>query len=436
MSQCRRNGCKSIIDDLDDGPLGVMRIIHKQTGKEVLVGPETDGLYKADIRVTATDDENQHETCETVEESSPKLELRHRRLGHLRPTTMAKSAKIVRGLKIPKPKTTQPLFCEPCVLEKSTRKPRESDSKVPTKAPLERVYSDLFGPTRYPSIGDSTTFLDDYSGFSMARFLRRKGDIIMALKEMMGDMESLLKGKIEKVTVLNRKSINTLRTDGGGEYLSTPLKKWLKERGTHHEVTTAHSPKSNGAAERLNRTLMDMAQTMMLTLDPDIRNCMWVEAVNTANYRRNRVYNNSCKKDMTTFESIHGNPPNLSHLRVFGCAAYVHNTKPRRKNKFGDRSRKGIFIGYDKGKAYRIYLSDVKKIVITKDADFEESSSAQHPCPRDENIIKFNGFDVTDLYATTAEPITHPLDNHNDPPHSPQQSNDQNQATPHHTPAS
>lgn len=51
VSQCQRNGCKAEIDCMENSSRGVMQIIHKQSKQVVLVGPESEGLYKAELLV-------------------------------------------------------------------------------------------------------------------------------------------------------------------------------------------------------------------------------------------------------------------------------------------------------------------------------------------------------------------------------------------------
>lgn len=117
---------------------------------------------------------------------------------------------------------------------------------------------------------------------------------------------------------------------------------------------------------------------MLLGIMIPNKNNLWAEAINTANYIRNRTHTNSCKENKTPFKTMHENPPNLSHMRVFRCDAYAHTPKQKRQQKLGTMSKKGYFVGYDKGKAYRIYFPDAKNIIISKDVDFNESSGSQH----------------------------------------------------------
>lgn len=176
---------------------------------------------------------------------------------------------------------------------------------------------------------------------------------------------------------------------------------WLKQRGITHESTNAYSPESKGVTERLNETLMDMARTMLLNSSENRRNKMWADAINTANYIRNRIYTKPCRENKTPYETVNGSKPEISHLRVFGSDAFVHTPKQRRNHKFDNRSKKGIFIGYDKVKAYRVYFPKDDKVVISKDVDFKESQSTKTTQPNDK-LIEQERFDIDQLNDSAA----------------------------------
>lgn len=70
-----------------------------------------------------------------------------------------------------------------------------------------------------------------------------------------------------------------MRTDNGGEYLSTEFQNYLKEKGIRHELTVPHSPEQNGVAERMNRTLVESARSMIA--HAGLSNIFWAEAIST-----------------------------------------------------------------------------------------------------------------------------------------------------------
>ena len=96
----------------------------------------------------------------------------------------------------------------------------------------------------------------------------------------------------------------------------------MKSKGIHHELTVPHSPEQNRVAERINRTLMETARSMMA--HAGLPDCYWAEAVATAVYLRNRAPTTAFNKKITPYERWYRRKPNLNHLKVFGCMAYAH----------------------------------------------------------------------------------------------------------------
>ena len=84
------------------------------------------------------------------------------------------------------------------------------------------------------------------------------------------------------------------------------------------EHSVPYTPQHNGVAERKNRSLKEMATSLLHS--KDIPPSLWVEAVNYASYIQNRVPHKLVFGD-TPFEALHGNNTNVSHLRVFGSKA-------------------------------------------------------------------------------------------------------------------
>ena len=55
-----------------------------------------------------------------------------------------------------------------------------------------------------------------------------------------------------------------LRTDNGGEYTSIEFEKFLKKEGIEHQYTIPKTPEQNGVSERMNRTLVETARSMLV----------------------------------------------------------------------------------------------------------------------------------------------------------------------------
>ena len=80
----------------------------------------------------------------------------------------------------------------------------------------------------------------------------------------------------------------------------------------------------------------------------------WAKAVETACYLVNRSPSLALE-DKTPHEVWTGKKSSLSHLRVFGCDAYIHVSKEKMIN-LDNKSKWCIFIGYKDGlKGYKIW---------------------------------------------------------------------------------
>ncbi len=73
-------------------------------------------------------------------------------------------------------------------------------------------------------------------------------------------------------------------------------------------------------------------------------NYFWAKVVVTANYIMNQTPT-AAVHGMTPKEKFISKKPNVSHVIVFGCIAYVHVPNEKR-SKLDPKAEKCIFIGY------------------------------------------------------------------------------------------
>ena len=128
---------------------------------------------------------------------------------------------------------------------------------------------------------------------------------------------------------------------------------YCNEYGISHNFFAPRTPQKNGVVERKNRTLEEMARTMLIA--SGLPRNFWAEAVNTACYILNRVLIRPITSK-TPYELFKGVKPNISYFRVFGCKCFVHVNEKRNIGKFDERSDEAVFLGYSShSKAYRVY---------------------------------------------------------------------------------
>ena len=102
-----------------------------------------------------------------------------------------------------------------------------------------------------------------------------------------------------------------------------------------------YTPEQNGVAERLNRTLMEVARSMISHAKLNSR--YWGEAVATATYVRNCTVTTAT--GIIPYERWYNKKPDISNLKVLGCIAYAHIPDALRQ-KLDMKATKVQFVGY------------------------------------------------------------------------------------------
>uniref|UniRef100_A0A251S6V1 Putative zinc finger, CCHC-type, Ribonuclease H-like domain, GAG-pre-integrase domain protein n=1 Tax=Helianthus annuus TaxID=4232 RepID=A0A251S6V1_HELAN len=287
--------------------------------------------------------------------------LWHRRYGHVNFETLHDMGinETVSGLpKIDKSSH----ICEGCIFGKHARKPFSKKAVWRASEPLQLIHSDICGPMKTQSIGGCRyfiTFIDDFSRKTWVYFLKFKSQALSYFRNFKRLAENQVGYKIK-----------SMRTDRGGEYCGHEFQNFLKENGIHHQLTTSYTPQQNGVAERKNRTLMELSRSMMKM--KELPNMYWAEAVSCATYLLNRTITKSVP-ELTPQEVWSGRKPNVDHLRIFGCIAYVHIPKQNR-TKLDVKTERVIFVGYSEhSKAYKLYNPVTNRTIIRRDVIFSES---------------------------------------------------------------
>lgn len=278
-------------------------------------------------------------------------------------TRELKDYKLVDGLIIRNP-SNKIAFWEGCVMGKQHRLPFPAGGRTRATKRGQLFHSDLCGPMPNPSLNGSRYFLtlrDDFTGYGFIRFLKRKSEACQFLQELMQAVENHAGTPIA-----------IFRSDNGGEFVNRELGLYMKTKGIKHQTSTPKTPEQNGVAERFNRTIMELARSMIHTHSVGVN--LWAEASATAVYVLNRV---TCKSspNTTPYQGWHGVKPNVSHMRVSGCEAFMHVPKDER-SKLEPKALKCRFVGYSETqKAYRLLDTTTQKIRISRDVIFNETIS-------------------------------------------------------------
>lgn len=323
------------------------------TNKVVVQGKRCGGLYvlKEEERATLAVNHQHTVNCQHTW---------HRRFGHRDPAVMDRLQKerLATGLKVIS--CGAKTICECCIEGKMARLPYPQQAARKTTQPLQLIHTDLCGPMSNVTPGGKKYFMsliDDYSRYMVLYLLEDKTEA----KDRIKDYVRLVENKF------GRKP-QVIRSDRGGEYVNKELKRFYQQEGIEMQLTAGYAPQQNGVAERRNRYLQEMAVCMLL--DANMEKRYWGEAIAAAAYVQNRLPSRSVEK--TPFELWNGEKPDLGHLRVFGCDAFVYIPDAKRR-KMQSRAEKLTFVGYACGsKAYRFLDKGTNRITISRDARFVE----------------------------------------------------------------
>ena len=139
--------------------------------------------------------------------------------------------------------------CESCLLGKMTKDPFTRNGVRATDL-LGLIHSDVCGPLRIHARGGFKyfiTFTDDFSRYGYIYLMKHKHESFEMFKLFQNEAQNQL-----------GKTIKTLRSDRGGEYLNQEFDDHLKNCGIVSQLTPPGTPQYNGVSERRNRTLLDM----------------------------------------------------------------------------------------------------------------------------------------------------------------------------------
>jgi hypothetical protein len=193
-------------------------------------------------------------------------------------------------------------------------------------------------------------------------FLQEKSETQGTLKRFLMRARNEFELKVKKI-----------RSDNGSEFKNLQVEEYLEEEGIKHGFSAPYTPQQNGVVERKNRTLIDMARTMLGEYKTPER--FWSEAVNTTCHAINRLYLHHLLKK-TSYELLNGNKPNVSYFNVFGSKCYIL-VKKGRHLKFAPKAVEGFLLGYDSNtKAYRVFNKSSGLVEVSSDIVFDETNGS------------------------------------------------------------
>ena len=347
---------------------GKLTLITK-SGKPVAQGTQIENnLYKMEVTICKPDKNFLNEVTPqsfVVNEPSQNWETWHKRYGHIGYSGLQHllDQNLVEGFNVnvnsPKPD------CIACTEAKQTVEPFDQHTEKETENG-DLTHIDLWGKYDTASIHGNHYYLlmvDDSSWYITTEFLKKKSEAADKVKNYLAHLTSH-----------NRKP-KAIRIDRGKEFLNERLSAWCQEKGIDIQLTAPYSPSQNGVAERMNRTLVELARAM-LRGSPEF---LWEYAIKHSSYLRNRAYTKSLKHQ-TPYEKWFTKKPNISHLREFGAPVWVLLQGQKEPRKMETKSRRRIFVGYEDGsKSIQYYNAETRKVLTSRNIRFLNLTDTKTP---------------------------------------------------------
>jgi hypothetical protein len=119
--------------------------------------------------------------------------------------------------------------------------------------------------------------VDDYSKLTWVSLLKENVEAFEKFKTFMALIENQIRNRLKFV-----------RSDKGGEFMSSDFKEFCDKNGIKREYTIVETPHQNRVIERQNIKFHQMAKSMMN--EKNIGQTYWVEAIHTTIHILNKSH--------------------------------------------------------------------------------------------------------------------------------------------------
>jgi transposase InsO family protein len=150
------------------------------------------------------------------------------------------------------------LICAPCHHGKMIDASHSPVNTVMTEQPGQLLHMDTIGPSRVRFIGGKwyvLVIIDDYSRHSWVFFLETKDEVFEHFQSL--------------ALMLNNEHLNCLKaicSDNRTEFRNGSFDQFCLEHGVDQQFSVPRVPRQNGVGERKNRTLVEMARTISMSI--------------------------------------------------------------------------------------------------------------------------------------------------------------------------
>ena len=151
--------------------------------------------------------------------------------------------------------------------------------------------------------------MDDYSRYTWVHFLSSKAET-----------PSVIIKFIKRIQVGIQAQVRFIRTDNGTEFTNQILQNFFDSIGITHQRSVAYTPQQNSVVERRNRTLVEVARTVLSSANLPFN--LWSKVMSTACLTQNRSIINK-RFNKTPYHILHKRKADVKYLRTFRCRCYL-----------------------------------------------------------------------------------------------------------------
>nr|GEU75856.1 hypothetical protein [Tanacetum cinerariifolium] len=155
----------------------------------------------------------------------------------------------------------------------------------------------------------------------------------------------------------------------GMKFLNQTLHAYFATEGINHQTSVARTPEQNGVVERRNRTLIEVARTMLSAAKVPL--FFWAEAIATACFTQNRSLVIP-RHEKTPYHIINDRKPSVNIFHIFGSLFYIVRDGEN-LDKMKEKGDACIFVWYStQSRAYRVFNKRKRVTVETIHVNFDE----------------------------------------------------------------